>query len=282
MGNKHLWTEKKIEHRIKNGYGSGFKENYIPWLKVQDVPSNGIVKRVRGKIVPRVYHFMSLLEFQYFTLLEWSDKVRDIREQFPLFHREDAQYIADLKGIKYPVYPQTKVPIMMTSDFAIQANDGLGNAFEVIRTVKPSKELHNKRVLEKLEIERVYWKKRKIDWGIVTEKDICPNKIFNLNFFRGAHFINRELPINDLILYLYDHLSKCDSQNIQSLLVNLDKKTNQSLGTFLTVFKFSLSHKLIEIDMSKKINLRELCCKEILIMKGDPILYVLQENGLRA
>ncbi len=42
----------------------------------------------------------------------------------------------------------------------------------IARTVKSSKELEDKRVIEKFEIEREYWKRKNIDWGIVTEKDI--------------------------------------------------------------------------------------------------------------
>ncbi|WP_144552795.1 hypothetical protein [Peribacillus simplex] len=55
-------TEKSIERRIKKGFGQGYKMNYKPWLTVQDVPSYGVVSRVKGRIVPRVYHFMSQLQ----------------------------------------------------------------------------------------------------------------------------------------------------------------------------------------------------------------------------
>ena len=44
--------------------------------------------------------------------------------------------------------------------------------FEVARTVKMKDELLKERVLEKFEIEREYWQRRDIDWGIVTEEEI--------------------------------------------------------------------------------------------------------------
>ncbi|MGN7943060.1 TnsA endonuclease N-terminal domain-containing protein [Virgibacillus sp. 6R] len=262
------WTEKSIERRIKKGFGQGYKENYKPWLTVQDVPSIGVVTRVKGKIVPRVYHFMSKLEHQYFCILEWSNRVKDIREQFPLIQREDAQYIAEQKGITYPVYPITKIPVVLTSDFAIQLDDGTGKLKEIVRTVKPSNELKKQRVLEKLEIEREYWKRKGIDWGIVTEKDMCPELIYNLNFFRGAYYFNKNFPVLELAPYILEGIFNNQNQLVLNLLHSLDCSLNKEAGTFLSIFKFLLSRKLIVIDMSKKIDLQNLHCKELTIIGG--------------
>lgn len=272
------WTEQSIDKRIKKGYGQGYKENYKPWLTVQDVPSIGVVTRAKGKIVPRVYHFMSKLEHQYFCILEWSNKVRDIREQFPLLQREDAIFIAEQKGIAYPVYPITKIPIVMTSDFAIQLDNGDGNLKEIVRTIKPSNELKKPRVLEKLEIEREYWIRRGINWGIVTEKDICHNLIYNLNFFRGAYYFNENFPVLNLAPYLFEGISSNGNQLVLGLLQKLDFTVNKEAGTFLSIFKFLLSRKLIIIDMSEKIDLHKLLCNEVTI-KGVELLNALQKDG---
>jgi hypothetical protein len=42
------------------------------------------INRVQGWKTNRVHHFISNNELLYFFLLEWSDIVTDIREQYPL------------------------------------------------------------------------------------------------------------------------------------------------------------------------------------------------------
>ncbi|MBV6716558.1 hypothetical protein [Paenibacillus chitinolyticus] len=42
------WTKAKIEKRIKDGRGQGFDKDYEPWLSIHDVPSNGVVTRIKS------------------------------------------------------------------------------------------------------------------------------------------------------------------------------------------------------------------------------------------
>jgi hypothetical protein len=58
----------------------------------------------------------------------------------------------------------------MTTDFRISIQENIGIS-EHARTVKPAEKLEDKRVIEKFEIERYYWERRKISWGIITELD---------------------------------------------------------------------------------------------------------------
>lgn len=50
----------------------------------------------------------------------------------------------------------------------------------VARAIKPCSALDDARTLEKLEIERRFWAEREVDWGIVTEHDLPPVLIANL------------------------------------------------------------------------------------------------------
>ena len=58
----------------------------------------------------------------------------------------------------------------MTTDFLLTINNGQG-VFEVAHTIKMKDELLKERILEKFEIEREYWHRKEIDWGIVTEEE---------------------------------------------------------------------------------------------------------------
>lgn len=52
-------------------------------------------------------------------MLEITDDVIDIREQYPLLPLKDTLEIANELGIEQPKHPQTKEPIVMTTDFLI-------------------------------------------------------------------------------------------------------------------------------------------------------------------
>lgn len=73
-----------IDKIIKEGRGDGKGENYKPWIKIQDVPSLGRSSRISGIKTGRQHELLSDMERNYFLFLEYSDKVQDIREQFPL------------------------------------------------------------------------------------------------------------------------------------------------------------------------------------------------------
>ena len=113
--------------------------------------------------MPRQYEFLSDLERDYFYLLEFSDVVDDIREQYPLLQMEETLLISE----GHPIDPRTQEPIVMTTDFIVTTNGNKNT--NVARTIKYKNDLANERVLEKFEIERVYWERQGIDWVIVTE-----------------------------------------------------------------------------------------------------------------
>lgn len=103
------------------------------------------------------------MERNYFYLTEYSGFIIDIREQFPLLSLEETIVIADELGIKHPADPKMGEPIVMTTDFLLTVNKGEDN-LELARTIKMKDELLKERILEKFEIEYVYWEKRGVEW----------------------------------------------------------------------------------------------------------------------
>ena len=88
------WTQAKFEQYLKSGRGQGTGSNYKPWLTAQDFPTKGRLTRAPGWKSGRLHHMFSDHETRYFFLLEWSDFVVDIREQFPLIDVAVARRIA--------------------------------------------------------------------------------------------------------------------------------------------------------------------------------------------
>lgn len=174
---------------------------------------------------------------------------------------EETIVIADELGIKHPVDPKTNEPIVMTMDFLLTVDKG-EEIVEVARTVKMKDELYKKRVLEKFDIEKVYWERRNIDWGIVTKFQIP--KIFarNISYIHDYHDlylhdafqdINHQ-QIEELVFLLLQRLLEKDKP-IQEIANHFDKDTHMPLGSVITLFYHLLARKIIQIDMSIPIDI---------------------------
>ncbi|WP_242145417.1 MULTISPECIES: TnsA endonuclease N-terminal domain-containing protein [unclassified Bacillus cereus group] len=253
----------EVEKWMKEGRGSGIGINYKPWLKIQDVSSLGRSTRLKGIKTSRQHEFLSDLERNYFYLTEHSDFIFDIREQFPLLPLEETIVIADELGIKHSTDPKTGEPIVMTTDFLLTVDKGQG-VFEVARTVKMKDELLKERVLEKFEIEREYWQRRDIDWGIVTEEEIHKVMARNISYIHDYYNIRdydvfqKMSPqlIEDLSLSLMQRLLN-DSCSVRIITSKFDSDTHLPFGSGVTLFYHLLAQKIIVIDMLKPINLEE-------------------------
>ena len=212
MRGRSFKTQSDIDRHIEKGFGQGSQELYVPWLRVQDVPSHGRSRKVHGVKVDRLHHLLSDLEYGYLLLAEFSPEVLDIREQFPLLPVPTLQSIAHALSIRYPDYPGTKVPFVMTTDFLLTIKQPDGSTRLAARTIKyteslkPSKGLE--RTLEKFQIERAYWNDRGVDWNIVTEKDLPTPLIQNLDWLRKSATLQRHLQQRPLIESFLEEITR--------------------------------------------------------------------------
>lgn len=245
------WTEAKIARYIKEGRGQGDLSNYKPWLTTQDVPSRGRVHRLKGWKTERIYHFLSDLEYKYFLILEWSDEVIDIREQFPL-DREMTTTIAEKVGIKHPEDPTTKTPIVMTTDFYVTVRK-MDKIINLARTIKPSKELNSSNVIAKFEIERLYWEEKNVDWGIVTEEELDKDLVENIKFLHSSKLFPENLDNNLMIPLLHSLTNQTES--LAAVLNEFDYNYNLSPGSALSLFKYLLANKKIKTDIKQSIDI---------------------------
>ena len=181
---RRLNTIEDYERSLKNRYGLGNKSNYKPWLRAQDVPSSGNRLKIEGLKTRRTHHFLSRIEAELFYLLEFSDAVTDIREQFPLFPIDVAMRIASNLGIDYPKNPTSGTPNVMTTDFLVTLEINGEANYEAI-SVKPEKALDNERVLEKLEIERVWWELLGVPFKLYLRNDLTKIQSENIAWARS-------------------------------------------------------------------------------------------------
>jgi hypothetical protein len=266
-------TEAKIERFIKEGRGQGTGKDYLPWLKIQDVPSEGRVTRGVGWRTGRRHELLSDIERDYCYLLDYSEGVTDIREQYPLLPYEETQMIAEKIGIEHPKDPKTGVPIVMTTDFLITYKDK-----SYARTLKPFSEMENERTIAKFEIERIYWETHNVDWGIITDHDLPDT------FIRNVEWIHKEYHNDDV-----DKLGVFVVRNLQQILsVRLDKGETISraclscdeqlgleVGTSLAMFRHFIARRIWSVNMNERI-IPTLAAKEF---RDNTTVEILAKGG---
>ncbi|ODM26915.1 transposase [Clostridium sp. Bc-iso-3] len=258
---KITWSPTKLDRWIKEGRGQGEGKEYKPWLTIQDYPSLGRVTRVFGWTTQRIHHFFSDSQLKYFYLLDWEEKVVDIREHYPLLDLETVlEDTADLKLDKFRD-KKTKEPYILSTTFLITLLNNDGQKSFVARSIKYASELSKKTTIEKLEIERRYWTAKGINWGIVTNKDINGTRAKNIEWIHSAMtsdgyngFSREEFDdlLNGLLYRLIDN-----QQNIRKIISEFEKDYFLDAGAGLLLFKHLIAGKKIALDMDKPINLNE-------------------------
>lgn len=261
---RRVWNEKKFCQYLKEGRGMGEMESYKPWISVQDFASQGMVSRVLGVKSQRIHHLLSNNELYFFYQLDWSDKVIDIREQYPLLDVADAIEIAGQAGIRYPYDNQSGFPYVLTSDFFIVTITGIK-----VRSVKMESELENKRTLEKLEIERRYWEKRGIDWKIVTEKQVSRQKAYNIEWLSHARDIQKILSPSETPAVQY-FIQCCQETELTYLDIAREVENRYFLhkGMGVTIFRYLAYWKKIKVDITSREMLMEPRQTEVIEMVG--------------
>lgn len=258
---RYEFDEVKIARFIKEGRGNGVGKDYKPWLTVQDVSSNGRSSRVYSFKTGRDHHFLSDLETDLFHLLNWSDAILDIREQYPL-DRAVTRMIANEMGIIHPRDTKTKTDIVMTTDFVIDVIGADNNRFTKALSVKPASALEDKRTLEKQELERRYWQRETINWGIVTDKDLPHVRIGNLRWLHEMYSLDG-LKVDHADYWtdkgkrFIGELSRVRSGLIQDFTRHLEDHFSFAQGDAMTVLRHLAATKQISINLDKKFSARE-------------------------
>jgi len=196
---------------------------------------------------------MSNNELAYFYILDWSDNVTDIREQYPLSDLDFAVAVAAQAGIKYPIDNVSGYPYIMTCDFMITTITGMK-----ARTIKMAEELENPRTIEKLEIERRYWAKQGIDWRIVTEHEISRQKAKNIEWLFTAEGFTisgrNEYELENIRCALLNLLRHGDFSVIEAANI-IESEFLLAAGTGLQLFKQLVLEKRLVIDLNLPMNL---------------------------
>lgn len=255
---RYEMTEAKIARRYKEGRGSGTGPDYKPWHTVQDVPSTGRRSRFLGRTAGRIHHALSDVETAAILEFDWDDEVTDIREQFPL-DRDITRRLAAGMGVRHPRDPRTQVDIVVTTDVLVDhVRTGPQPYF-----VKPSSKLGERRVLEKLEIERRYWALKGLSLTVRTEREYPKDRFHNLAWLHSYHDVARQpWPRTGYWRQrgadLLRRLAGADqSLELGALIERLERPGGGfETGEVLALFRWLACQKMVRFDLGRRFDVR--------------------------
>lgn len=253
---RRVSTARTIERKIKEGRGQGHFSDYKPWLTIHDVPSQGIVTRIRGWKSNRLHHLLSEhYELAHFYQLEWAHNVIDIREQYPLLPLERTLFIAERLGIKHPIDPKTQHPIVMTTDMLLTIKDGGDGRFEA-HSIKPISKL-GRRVLEKLQLEKAYFKELGINWTLITERQINYNLVKNVEWLHSSRDLGELYQFSSDLINLIEptlyRAIKKEDKPLSKITRDSDLLFGLSPGSSIQLVKHMIANRYWLVDMEMRI-----------------------------
>ena len=224
------------------------KNKYKSAIKVSDFSSKGTVSRVFSKKTGRIHHLLSVLETSVFTLLDFNKNVIDINEHYELY---DVRELIDDLDIDFSSFKdKNKNDYKISTTFLIT----LKNNEKVAISCKNYSELYKNNVQLYLEIQRRYWKRKNIEWGIVTNKDINEIKLKNIKWLN----LSKDMPINiDIYREILDSLDNFKG-NLKEFIEFISIINNYKEEEILATFKHMIIEEIILINLDKELTLSSL------------------------
>jgi len=250
-------SETTFERWIKEGRGEGRNREYKPWITVRDLASMGRSHRVFGHKSQRTHHLFSDLELAVFLILEWHIDTVEIREQFPL-QRHVTLKLAEKAGIKHP--SDKGVMQYLSSDFLVNSSNPTYPKF--VLQAKYTDALADPRTIEKLELERRYWKEKGVPWLMVTEKEIQATVFENIEWLypiQGDEFDPEKLV--DLATFYSKQFDKYPNHTLIEIGKKIDAAYEQDLGEALLDIRVLLARRCFMFDLY--IPIRKLVAKDL-------------------
>lgn len=253
------WSKERLKRYLSEGRRQGEGKDYKPWIVSQDFPSMGRVSRILGWKTKRIHHLFSDVQTRCFYVFDWDSMVIDIREHYPLI--DAYEVLEDDKDINFNLFKDkdTGEPYILTTTFLIAIEDTNGEKVYFARSVKSDSDLSKKTTMEKLEIERRYWKAKGVHWAIITQKDIPLQKAKNIEWIHSSmhQYKDFELSSKEMVSLCGEFLEYASNSNlpIRKVSKDFDVKNGLKIGTALFLFRYLIAAKVIDINMDKEIDL---------------------------
>lgn len=225
-------------------------------LKVTTFSSRGRATRIYSYKTKRIHHLQSNNQLNIFLLFEWIDSIKDIKENVELKNLQATIYnVENLRLDKFEDRETGQLHQLHTN-FLIKVLKE-EKYEEIAVSVKSLSELERKTVIEKLEIERRYWKAKNIKFYLITEKEIDKQMVENIRWCRET-LIDKSIENKaEIVEKLYYFLQEKKEDILQEVLNEFDAEEDVENGTALFIFRYLIAVKEIYINMKEKIDLNK-------------------------
>ena len=197
--------------------------------------ANRFVSRLTGQLC----HGMSDLEYHFAVIADFSRNVDGFQMNHPCDPEATWKIAWDLGYAHHRIDEGLVVP---TVDFLLDVRIN-GKKVQEARDVKPASVLHDRALLEKLEIVRVYWENRGVGYGIWVDETLDHVLAKNLAEFHSMtnpdDFQIEEKEIDLAREYMEGHFS--EAETLAKLAMDCDQALGfrrDRLGTSLTIAHF--------------------------------------------
>ena len=249
-------TKEEISKRFKSGRGMGRRSEYQPWIQIQEISSDGTSYRALSHRSGRVVHLLSKLEFLAFSLFDWDESIYDIREQYPI-DLETTLEVAIKAGIKHP--QKGDKYHVFTIDLLLDFDELESNQTAI--QVKYIKDLMDKNVIAKLEVERRSCLAKGMEWKLITELDIPHVQQVNIDWILGGKDLHIAESISIQVYDLWVELQKSLNTKLTKACADYDKRHGRPIGEALKLVRNAFSYRILTFDI--KMPYQNLICSDI-------------------
>lgn len=180
--------------------------------------------------------------------------VVDIREKF-LLPPKDTIRICEQLGIKHPMDMKKRQPKIMWTDFLIDVR--IDDTVKLVAVaVIPEGQLKKKREIEKLEIQRMFWCEKGIEFSIATQKQIPPALVSNIAWVHKVLHLKDIKGLDETLLWeieliLFEALGN-SHQAFPKVAKQVDDVFKLRHGTCLWIIRHLIANRIWTIDMMVK------------------------------
>lgn len=231
-------------------------------LKVTTFSSKGRATRIYSYKTKKIHHLQSDNQLRFFLILEWSNKVKDIQQNIELKDLEAT--IDNIENLRLDKFSdkETGGLYQLHTNFLVTIKRNFVEE-QIAVSVKSLSELERKTVIEKMEIERRYWKVKGVRFHVITEKEINKQLVENIKWVREA-FIDKSIENKEVLKEkLYYFLQEYKEKRIMDALNNFDEEAKLKEGTALFILRYLIAVKEVEINMKEKMDLNDSINKRI-------------------
>jgi hypothetical protein len=207
-GSSRVVTESAIQARLRNFDPDARGADYRPFFLAGRALGIAKAFRVPHPCCVRELNHVSQLEQRGTALLvyQYQNNLVDVLEQYAL-PRSETRKAANALGVRHQVYPNSNIPVVMTTDAVFVVNDNGRERMHAVSFKYANDYLGTSpsqtRCHDVLSIEQAYWLGRGAEWRVYSERDIDLYLFFNLEFLSiwkcTVGMIERRLQATDIV-----------------------------------------------------------------------------------